>query len=201
MAANDSKRFVSAAQQEDSENTVIRSYINPLAPDQIIKYCKIWEAARATSAASTFFDPIEIGPHKEVYVDGGLGYNNPIRLLERESRDLWPDDERIFLSIGTGQAPGGSLEGGLSTLVHRLKDMVTETEKSAEGFQKDNPGLAYYRFNVGQGLADVGLEEYKAEKKIFQVTATYLRTVEAMAKTQQLISVLSTPEPGESANC
>jgi hypothetical protein len=72
MAANDSNRFVSAAQQEDSENTVIRSYINPLAPDQIIKYCKIWVAARATSAASTFFDPIEIGPHKEVYVDGGL---------------------------------------------------------------------------------------------------------------------------------
>jgi hypothetical protein len=52
------------------------------------KHCKICEAARATSAASTLFDPIAIGPRGETFVDGALGFNNPIRLLDRESRDL-----------------------------------------------------------------------------------------------------------------
>ena len=37
--------------------------------DPMLEICKIWEAARATSAASTFFEPIEIGPHHEVCIN------------------------------------------------------------------------------------------------------------------------------------
>jgi len=37
--------------------------------------CKIWEAARATSAAPNFFKRIEIG-RAQPYIDGGLGRNN-----------------------------------------------------------------------------------------------------------------------------
>jgi len=106
------------------------------------RYCKIWEAARATNAASTFFEPIAIGPHEQTYVDGALEFNNPIRLLDRESRDIWPDDDRIFLSIGTGSAPGGSLAGNLHTLTKRLKEIVVETEKTADSFLRDNQ---YYK--------------------------------------------------------
>jgi hypothetical protein len=39
----------------------------------------IWEACRATSAASSFFDPIAIGRYKEEFIDGATGANNPIR--------------------------------------------------------------------------------------------------------------------------
>ena len=41
--------------------------------------CAIWQAARATSAAPTFFKPISIdSPHPPItYVDGGLRNNNP----------------------------------------------------------------------------------------------------------------------------
>jgi hypothetical protein len=63
---------------------------------------KIWEAARATSAAPTFFEPIEINGIK--YGDGALGYNNPTHLAITEARDLWP--KRPFgcvISLGTGE--------------------------------------------------------------------------------------------------
>ncbi|KIM42400.1 hypothetical protein M413DRAFT_43952, partial [Hebeloma cylindrosporum] len=42
--------------------------------------CKIWEAARATSAAPTFFKRIEIG-RAQPFIDGGLGRNNPSRVV------------------------------------------------------------------------------------------------------------------------
>lgn len=52
-----------------------RTYIpkhgeNPL-PD-----IKIWEAARATSAAPAYFKRIKVG--SEELIDGGLGANNPV---------------------------------------------------------------------------------------------------------------------------
>jgi len=43
---------------------------------------KIWEAARATSAATSFFNPITIGT--ESFVDGATGANNPINELWTE---------------------------------------------------------------------------------------------------------------------
>ncbi|KAF8854495.1 FabD/lysophospholipase-like protein [Acephala macrosclerotiorum] len=189
------KVFVSVVRQEDGANTVLRSYVNPEMPNPMRRYCKIWEAARATSAASTFFEPIAIGPNGQTYVDGALGFNNPIRLLDRESRDLWPDDDRVFLSIGTGSAPGGSLEGNLLTLATRLNEILVETEKTAEGFLKDNQALAaahrYYRFNVYHGLGHIGLEEYKARQQIYAATATYLETMDAVTKVKQFVSALS----------
>jgi predicted acylesterase/phospholipase RssA len=173
---------------------VIRSYENPDVYNHL-ENCKIWEAARATSAASTFFDPITIGNNQETYVDGALGLNNPIRLLDRESRCLWPNDDRVFLSIGTGQASDVNLEGNLSVLASRLKDMVVETEKTAEGFEMDNPDLLernrYFRFTVREGLKGVGLEEFKARAKIHAATSTYLETVDVMRRVKQFVSVVS----------
>jgi hypothetical protein len=156
--------------------------------------CKIWEAARATSAASTFFEPISIGPNGETFIDGALGYNNPIRLLDRESRDVWPNEDRLFLSIGTGSAPGASLEGNVIELVQRLKEIATETHRTAEEFEIDNPDLVddrrYFRFNVFHGLEHVGLEEYTGRKQIYAATATYLETAASVRQTRQFIAAI-----------
>jgi hypothetical protein len=160
------------------------------------RYCRIWEAARATSAASTFFDSIEIGPHHQTFVDGALGYNNPIRLLDRESNDLWPDSERIFVSIGTGTAPGASLEGDIFTLAQRIQDIVVETQKTHEGFYKDHEktlvaNRQYFRFNV-EGLKRIGLEEHKARSAIYTATDTYLASGVPGTMIKQLVEVLKT---------
>ena len=181
---------------EDGENTVIRSYVNPEMPNPMRRYCRIWEAARATSAASTFFDSIEIGPYHQKFVDGALGYNNPIRLLDRESKDLWPDSERIFVSIGTGTAPGASLEGDIFTLAKRIQDIVVETQKTHEGFYKDHEktlvaNQQYFRFNV-EGLKRIGLEEHEARSAIYTATDTYLASGVPGTMIKQLVDVLKT---------
>ena len=53
----------------------LRSYNNTHALSEFPSI-KIWEAARATSAAPSYFEPLKIGDRK--LVDGGLAANNPL---------------------------------------------------------------------------------------------------------------------------
>ena len=63
---------------------------------------KIWEAARATSAAPTFFAPITVD--HVTYGDGGTGWNNPTRLVTSEVRQIWPHRPiGCLISLGTGE--------------------------------------------------------------------------------------------------
>jgi hypothetical protein len=163
-------------------------------PNPMRRYCRIWEAARATSAASTFFDPIAIGPHHQTYVDGALGCNNPIRLLDWESKEMWPDSDRIFISVGTGTAPGASLDGNILTLTKRITQIAVETEKTHEGFYRDHETTLianrhYFRFNV-EGLERIRLDEHKARPEIYGATETYLESGAAGTMIKQLVEVL-----------
>jgi hypothetical protein len=91
------------AQAVDLVPTLFRSYDTE---DYGASECKIWEAARATSAAPTFFKQmtIEIDKLKQTYGDGGLGYNNPSQLALVEAKSLWPSSKSLCLvSIGTGR--------------------------------------------------------------------------------------------------
>lgn len=73
---------------------------------------RFWEAARATSAAPTYFPPALIERIGETdrqkrhvaLIDGGVFANDPILAAYVEARkQAWPDDELVFLSLGTGQ--------------------------------------------------------------------------------------------------
>jgi len=46
----------------------------------------IWQVARATSAAPTYFQPIEIDD--VLYGDGGTGWNNPVKEAIAEARKV-----------------------------------------------------------------------------------------------------------------
>jgi hypothetical protein len=86
-----------------------------LRPDRPQDGLTIADAAAATSAAPSYFKPFEHGPTKRTYLDGAIYHNNPVRLLHRERKLLWPDvadqDPDIFLSIGTSQYKAGLQEG------------------------------------------------------------------------------------------
>ena len=75
--------------------------------------CAIWEAARATSAAPSFFKPMTIeNPAPPItYVDGGLGYNNPSQLALVEAQRIWNSKNKdvCLVSIGTGQQSAASV--------------------------------------------------------------------------------------------
>ena len=53
----------------------LRSYVNNKVMSEFPEI-KVWEAARATSAAPAYFKPFAI--EKYELLDGGLGANNPL---------------------------------------------------------------------------------------------------------------------------
>ncbi|KAK4101658.1 hypothetical protein N658DRAFT_50632 [Parathielavia hyrcaniae] len=70
----------------------------------------IWEASRATTAATGFFEAMPIGNTPVRYIDAGLGINNFGRAAFEEAKRLWPNrDIGVFLSLGTGRETVASL--------------------------------------------------------------------------------------------
>lgn len=60
-------------------------------------------SARATSAAPTWFAEFEHTPSKRSFLDGGLYYNNPVKIAHREARLIWPHRRiDVVLSVGSG---------------------------------------------------------------------------------------------------
>jgi hypothetical protein len=89
----------------DGPSALFRSYRSTQA---LASTCTIWEAARATSAAPTYFRPIRIGGDLlgSWFVDGGLTNNNPSEVGCDEARDIWPKVKRFcVVSVGTGRLP------------------------------------------------------------------------------------------------
>ena len=190
-------RFVCATQVFDNSPTLLRSYENTKVFGDITDV-KIWEAGRATSAASSFFDPITIGPMGEKYADGALHYNNPIELVLQESIELWPDRDRVLISIGTGSAPGRAIDGNLKALVSQLVRIATETEETARAFLRSHEDLVrankLFRFNVYHGLGEIGLDESKEIPQIAARTRTYLRDPEVTQKATACVTALKENE-------
>ncbi|KAF8532821.1 phospholipase, patatin family protein [Trichophaea hybrida] len=162
---NQNCKVLVAARQNNAEPAILRSYRNPKAPELLYGECKVWEACRATSAVTTFFDPITIGNFGPTFVDGAIQDNNPVQLVHREAMDIWPGEETLLISIGTGSAPGRPFQGHIATHVEAMKRIVTQSEHTAKDFYYSYKSMVdrslYFRFNVTQGLAEVGLEEWR----------------------------------------
>ncbi|KAL2693380.1 acyl transferase/acyl hydrolase/lysophospholipase [Phyllosticta citricarpa] len=116
----------------------------------------IWQVARATSAAPTYFEPLKAEGF--MFKDGGLGTNNPASVALQEVTQLHEQKPLLLLSIGTGRAtvndddddntsdtatvPGGPkipsfLEPFFENLavIKYMQNLVTETEQVHEHMQ------------------------------------------------------------------
>jgi hypothetical protein len=131
------KKFVCAVSGKNGEMEV-----------QFSSYPRPWEAARTTSAASSFFDPITIGPNGQTFLDGATGSNNPVRILWQEAKILWhtpknPLNNQIqcLVSIGTGAPAGGSFSKDVFAIGRTLVRMATETEVTANDFPREHEEL------------------------------------------------------------
>ncbi|KAL9134141.1 MAG: hypothetical protein Q9175_004673, partial [Cornicularia normoerica] len=198
------RRFVCAVRKENKAVARLRAYQSDTA--LVADGATIWEAARATSAASGFFDPISIGKHSQEYVDAGLGCNNPVDEVWTEAQDIWSPEEddlaalvKCVISIGTGDPGTSPIEDvAFKLFTKTLKDIATETEKTAETFAKNHRGLLsqerYFRFNVHQGLQSVGLEEYKKEKDIVSATSLYMESQHMQLETRSCSQAMKDKE-------
>ncbi|KAK6499025.1 hypothetical protein TWF481_011595 [Arthrobotrys musiformis] len=179
QAEDSCKVFVCAVKGEDTRAVFLRSYDNQNQSDHYSADFKIWEACRATSAATTFFDPFERTSQgvRQMFVDGAFAYNNSVSRVFQEAIDLWGDRETLLISIGTGNKPDSPMVGSVKTLFKKIVDIVLATEMEDREFQENHSTLVeaglFYRFNV-PGMAQVGIEKYEKLGEISAVTKSYL---------------------------
>lgn len=170
---------------ETGETVWLTSYRSPRSGGYLSSTVKIWEAARATSLAPTFSDSITIGCFQERFISGSIRANDPVYKLWHETQDIWPlgsleDKVKCLISIGTGVPSPRSCNGDLSVYHRFVLGIVTQTEKTAEMFYRNEADLCnrgyYYRFEVPNELKNIGLEELKQKGAIIAATDRYIES-------------------------
>ncbi|KAK4211516.1 hypothetical protein QBC37DRAFT_12053 [Rhypophila decipiens] len=106
---------------------------------------KVWEAARATSAAPRYFKPFSRQGTGDTFIDGAINHNCPIRIAHHEQRLIRSNDEErppdILISLGTG----------LETLPEQTKATTPPTEgQKTTGFR--------FRWRVAFDMVDKQLD-------------------------------------------
>lgn len=156
----------------DALPTLFTTYDTTTALDS----CTIWEVARATSAAVSFFKPIRLGRDRVEFIDAGYGYNNPCEVLIEEGQRLFPNRTQMcVLSIGTGLGDVVTIKDSRRSIIKALKQMATSTKKVAAKLHNRFGDVGqYYRFNVDQGLQDITLSDWEEASKVSAHTRNYL---------------------------
>lgn len=155
---------------------------------------KIWEAARATSAATSFFAPIKIvsGGVPRVFLDGALEANNPVDELWYEAAEEWgpqPLEPQIccLLSIGTGRPRLESFGNSVKEVGKSIIKIATATQSTANNFRKYHTELfnqdRAFRFNPPD--IDVGLEDTSQKGIIATRTEVYCDDPETKTQLQR----------------
>lgn len=140
---------------------------------------KVWQVARATSAAPTFFNmlTVELDGEKRRFQDGGTRANNPsyVAYVEHCSLNGVERPPALLLSVGTGlkalNKDGFARERrgflGLKMVFRKLRGkwanfrhmetMYTDSEDRHKIMELIGRDGWYKRLNVNQGLEDVSL--------------------------------------------
>ena len=181
---------------------LLRSY-NANSVDQYAGTTVV-QAARATSAAPTFFKRVMIGPPglEEPFVDGGLGTNNPVRLVIEESGRLFGSHCPIscIVSLGTGRRnvigfdkPGYFQRWVPKDVIDVLKEITTDTETVEREMRVkfSSASDVYHRFNVDQGLQDVGMEEWDRLDAVKAHTIAYLNDPDQETRMKTAAEILA----------
>lgn len=110
---------------------------------------------------------------------GGVKENNPVARADIEARTLWPGQNLIIVSVGTGMARMESFEANLVKLARSLKNIATDCDDRWERFVASNRAMrnegCLFRF-TSPGLEDVALDEAGQKNLIADRTNSYLET-------------------------
>ncbi|KAF2180115.1 FabD/lysophospholipase-like protein [Zopfia rhizophila CBS 207.26] len=178
------RTFVCTVDRDTKDMVRLRSYS---LPDEPNIYATICQAALATSAATTFFDAVSI--NNRTFADGGFGANNPVDEVGGESANIWCSEMgdlkplvKCLISVGTGNPGKKAFEDGMvKFLSETMVQIATETEATEKKFIarwcKHFDEKRYFRFNVDQGLQNIGLDEYKKKGTIQAASEGYLTHV------------------------
>lgn len=189
--------------QRHKEMVCLRTY--EVAGDRYPN-CLIYEAARATTAATTYFKPMAIKNDEgkeEHFVDAALGTNNPISILWDEAINLFGNKRRLgcVVSLGTGSrkvemAPGGEKfkekAKFLISAVKVMKEIGTDSERDHERWQAKFAEFedTYFRLNVDGGAQGIELSDWKKMGQLKSRTRDYLQSPAVKKMIDDLAGVL-----------
>jgi patatin-like phospholipase/acyl hydrolase len=147
------------------------------------------DVARATSAAPTYFEPLQLtwGPHGErAFIDGGVHSNNPAMCAYVEARKIYPEkNDFLVVSLGTGEPtremPYEEVKGwGLALWAQPILNVVFDGVSDTVDYQlgellstEERDARRYYRF---QTVLDIGKDEMD------DASATNIRALKEKAK-------------------
>ena len=138
------------------------------ADHQLVRCC---DAARATSAAPTYFEPkpLDTGDVASVLIDGGIFMNSPSVSAYAEARKLFPDEPIAVLSLGTGEltrpiAFGEARTWGSALWVMSLLDcMFDGVSKAADHQMQLFLGERYQRLQTSLESASDDMDDASEE--------------------------------------
>ncbi|KAI4120770.1 MAG: hypothetical protein LQ338_006779 [Usnochroma carphineum] len=137
----------------------------------------IWEVARATSAAPTYFKPPKIDSRE--YLDGGFGdTNNPSLEIYDEVRRMNNNSNKcisLVISVGTGKNKKMSrwpktkniFGAKILNYINFAKAWASQSETQHEKMLREKAKFQfmYVRFNVEDGLDSMKLDEWKTSAR------------------------------------
>ncbi|KAM0339652.1 hypothetical protein ACHAPU_010834 [Fusarium lateritium] len=187
------RMFCCTTAQNRAESMLMRSYKDSTiyakskANDALLKYgdqITISIAARATSAAPTFFPEVKFpeGKNDLTFWDGGLLNNNPIDQLWYSRFELVQPKEpappvSCVISLGTGYvSPGKAKKSWIKVVgvASKVMDFATNTNAKGKDFsrhmahlnlRKEHEDTKYIRFNPFLS-EEIGLDEYGRMKDL-----------------------------------
>lgn len=137
----------------------------------------------ATSAAPLIFAPLskDRDGMVELFVDGGLGYNNPVNLLLLDACNNFPNRKiKALVSLGTGVKQASQVENTLLSLARKVAEMATDATQEAEHFRSFLRSTdidlyrAYFRFDPSGEISHIPLQEWRMLAAISQRTRAWL---------------------------
>jgi len=142
------------------------------------------EAARATSAAPTYFEPFRLNSldsENDYYalVDGGVFANNPAMCAYAEARNLWPGEELILVSLGTGELTRSlpideARTWGLAEWLKPVLDVVFDGVSDSVSYQVEQLlGKSYLRLQTRLTVGNDDMDD---------ASETNLRALKLLAK-------------------
>jgi hypothetical protein len=137
-------------------------------------------------------------------IDGGLGYNNPSKLLLKEANLVYPTYPiGCLLSIGAGHAeaitirkPGFFQQIVPVDVINALKAISTDCEATHDDISKRFAAVPniYFRLNIEQGMHNIKLSEWEKMAHVGAHTMQYLRRKEVGEKLSLVINAIKAPK-------
>jgi uncharacterized protein len=160
------------------------------------------DVARATSAAPTYFEPIQLkvgSLGNRAFIDGGVHSNNPAMCAYVEARKIHPEEnDFLVVSLGTGEPtremPYEEVKGwGLALWAQPILNVVFDGVSDTVDYQlqellstEEGDGRRYYRF---QTVLDIGKDDMDDASRT-NIVALKTKAKEIISKNDAILDSL-----------